>query len=82
MPLPSGFTLGKASPFGSIHFELGHWVVGDVVIDDIITKIMGGKGGRLSGIVHLVVEVLPSEITSGDTGLGGPFEPSEPMARP
>lgn len=78
MGLPQGFTLGKAAPFGSLHHERGYWTVGDVLVDDIITKIMGGEGARLSGILRIEFEVIPTEVTSGDTALGGPFEVSEP----
>ena len=73
-----GFILGKAAPFGSLHYENGHWTMGDLVIDDLLTKMMGGKGARLSGILRIEFEVIPTEVTSGDIALGGPFESSEP----
>lgn len=78
MSLPNGFVLGKADPYGSLHYEGSHWVIGDVVIDDLLTKLMGGRGARLSGVLHITFEVIPTEVTSGDTALGGPFEGSEP----
>lgn len=74
----NGFTVGKAAPYGSMHYENGHWVIGDVVVDDLLTKMMGGMGTRVSGILLIEFKVIPTEVTSTDTGLGGPFEASEP----
>lgn len=76
-----GYTFGKAAPYGSMHYENGHWVIGDVNIDDMITKIMGGTGGRVSGVLLIEFRVIPSEVTSGDTAMGGPFEVSEPARK-
>ncbi len=71
------FVIGQADPFGSFHYEDEHWVIGDVVVDDLFTKLMGGTGARLSGVLHISFEVIPTAVTAADTGLGGPFEDSE-----
>ncbi len=73
--------VASADPIGSLHYEDGHWVIGDVKVDDMLTHMLGGKGVRLTGILHLSFDLLPSVIKTTDTGLGGPYEKSEPKGK-
>ncbi len=73
--------VASADPIGSLHFEDGHWVVGDVKVDDMLTHMLGGKGVRLTGVLHLSFDLLPTIVKSTDAGVGGPYEKSEPKSK-
>lgn len=71
-----GPVIARAAPYGSLHFRDGiGWIIDDVVVDDVVTKMMGGTGARMSGVLRIEFELIPAEVTSIDVGMGGPYEP-------
>ncbi len=74
----NSFQVGKCDLIGTLHFEDGYAIVGDAPVDEMIRKMVGGAGARLTGVLHVSFDIIPSQVTGADSAFGGPYEGSEP----